>query len=340
MFLEKLRVLEPDLWRKLDEEHRLWVWPAGQVPSAEVWNEARFDSCKNAGHLKRSASEWLNTYSILRWTAIQILGSRGPLAGKLEAEFKSMLLFCRVLDCLASHPNKKDAKPLLQAMLEHFHSHIAAYGHESPLFNKIKIHMALHIPEVLCEFGELLGCFVHERKHKSIKASGSRSTKLKDWERTVTTDIMNEQAQAWIDDTTLTMQMWLEDVRDGSNDLDLRMRFPLADKIIVASKAACNGQRSRRGDFVFAHRPAKYIQLVRIRCHVQCPPSPLVMALCDEWSHMGDNTYKRKGSVDLFQREDIITGVIDSEFMFDKALVALDPPKVAWGIALGLYERM
>jgi hypothetical protein len=61
-----------------------------------------------------------------------------------------------------------------------------------------KFHFALHLPLMLLQFGILLSCFVHERKHKIVKqaAKHMKNTSL-DWERSVLNQITSEHFAAF-----------------------------------------------------------------------------------------------------------------------------------------------
>ena len=78
----------------------------------------------------------------------------------------SFLALCDVLDLWLWAKNQRSCDGLVQQMRCHLNYHIEAYGTEHV---KPKHHYSFHNAESICDSACVLDCFVHERKHQTLK---------------------------------------------------------------------------------------------------------------------------------------------------------------------------
>ncbi len=115
--------------------------------------------------VKCQGSEALNIYNLVRVWVLHKLNSISVVA--VQRACACFLLMCSVIDLLIKvrtctvTPGELD-----QAVKEFVDAFVLAFGASKFI---PKGHMALHLSDMLRRFCMLVSCFVHERKHKSIK---------------------------------------------------------------------------------------------------------------------------------------------------------------------------
>ena len=125
---------------------------------------------KTEDTFKCSASEVLGAYPVMRVFAADLLENRAHDLGRDVVDaLKCFLLHCGVLDVL--HLASKDdganvANRLRQAIVSHLKAYAAVHGDDGL---PPKSHMAVHLASMLEHQGQLLSCWVHERRHKELK---------------------------------------------------------------------------------------------------------------------------------------------------------------------------
>ena len=125
---------------------------------------------KTEDTFKCSASEVLGAYPVMRVFASDLLENRAHDLGRDVVDaLKCFLLRCGVLDVL--HLASKDdganvANRLRQAIVSHLKAYAAVHGDDGL---PPKSYMAVHLASMLEHQGQLLSCWVHERRHKELK---------------------------------------------------------------------------------------------------------------------------------------------------------------------------
>lgn len=119
------------------------------------------------GEVKCAASEALSIYSCVR-SILTELPNNQP--SQVELAKDSFYALCRALDALKGLvANSLDPAQLDALVTQHLTLRERCYGPENM---QPKCHYALHIAHQLSK-QRVLGCFVHERKHKDLKHFGN-----------------------------------------------------------------------------------------------------------------------------------------------------------------------
>ena len=118
---------------------------------------------KQEGHVKCSASEALSSYSPIRSFLLDNMSLCGPIMDFVA----SYLYLCEVFDVVAA-VRRGTAGPneFHLAISKYVQKHLQAYGDSVWV---PKFHYLQHLPEMLNRHKRLIGCFVHERKHRIAK---------------------------------------------------------------------------------------------------------------------------------------------------------------------------
>ncbi len=156
-------------YEALGDYMETWTMPKS-APPVDVFSPTAAKKHDTACEFKISASEGLTLYPIL---AHYLLHETGLLAPEDRPKIESASSLFEVLDLLQNvKRNLVTPAELHRGILKHLRSQSDAWG---DVMVKPKHHQALHLASMLKKWGWLLACFVHERKHKSIK----RFTKLR-----------------------------------------------------------------------------------------------------------------------------------------------------------------
>ena len=90
---------------------------------------------------------------------------------------QSFFLLCDVLDALQlCATGRVDADALEEKLCRHLRKYVEVYGPDKVL---PKGHYALHLADSLREHEILLSCFVHERRHRSVKQIADQLDSMK-----------------------------------------------------------------------------------------------------------------------------------------------------------------
>jgi len=147
-----------------------WHWP-GRISSRGVTGK---DACKKAKKwyetkkFTPSASEILSLYAVF---AHYFMNAR--LDGEIRRpEVTCFLLLCDVIDtCMLMGRCIVSSQRLFEVVHRFLESFRFVFGGEHMTW---KWHALLHLPHQLMLHGILFPCFVHERKHRSIKRFGAQ----------------------------------------------------------------------------------------------------------------------------------------------------------------------
>ena len=164
-----------------------WRWPAWQgnhkVP--EVFSKSRERA--SSDHFRAGASEILQVFPLIRDFALAIVRP----TQKLELEVRSLLGVCAVLDCLLAAKHTHQDHGTLEATRAFLQAHIAAYGKEGL---KPKHHYIFH-NALQASRGEVMDCFVHERKHQVLKAAANPVKNTRAFESSILGRVLLEQTR-------------------------------------------------------------------------------------------------------------------------------------------------
>ena len=141
------------------------VWPSSISSKSASGSTAFHKRASNDDPLKCSASEGIGLYSPLR----SFLQSkfRPDKGSNLDLVLQSYYSLANVLDLLKLTPQGRvEPSSLHRAVVRHLSFFKMAYSPERML---PKHHMALHLATQLARHGQLITCWVHERKHKEVK---------------------------------------------------------------------------------------------------------------------------------------------------------------------------
>ena len=113
-------------------------------------------------HIKAFAAEMLSMMVVVGlWVELTLLPE-----GVLPEETQCFLLLGRILFLLRTGDRVRSKVVLLQQLiLQHHDLFVRLYPEEA----KPKVHLLLHVPDLIARFGVNLSCFVTERKHKQSK---------------------------------------------------------------------------------------------------------------------------------------------------------------------------
>ena len=154
-----------DVYSVLHEETSHWRWP-WRLRNAKL--NVIFEPKRRAGdkencNFRAQASEGLSIYRVLRCWLILIVLPRNIASAACHA----FVAFAALVDCFSAIArggvSPERLRDAVHAFLARF---VAAFG-ESALTPKF--HWLLHYARELWQHSTLLACWVHERKHKTIR---------------------------------------------------------------------------------------------------------------------------------------------------------------------------
>ena len=139
----------------------------------------------------------------------------------------------------------------MEVIDRHLHLIQLAYGAGAW---KPKMHMSLHLPDHLGQHGMLLSCFVHERRHKTIKRFLADRQTLKGFEASsieeVTLHHLHDLDRPW-----LKVGLLQPVVPTGNLLQAMASLRPKAQEILTRSRVAMRGTTFCVGDVVLARSP-------------------------------------------------------------------------------------
>ena len=185
-----------------------WKWPRHLQSPADTFDDGAQGE-KDVTHFKCSASQGLSLYSVLSL----FFSRRREMC---TAQIDSFLALCDVLDLLLCTVRDLVSADLLESTIfNHLDLFQLAYG----LLNWLhKHHMSTHLGPMLRQFGCLLSCFVHERRHKLVKRYGQDRKNTTNYEaglvQECTLQHLHDMKSQWIasglHDPIRPRKQWLE----------------------------------------------------------------------------------------------------------------------------------
>ena len=143
-------------------------WPkrvqsAGKDAVTRLFADDQRPKNVKSDHFRCQASEALSMYPVL----CVMMMVMHQYFGENDLEIKAFLALCDLLDMFVAVPLGLVTPAFLQTRIDAFIDRfLAAWGWE---YMFPKMHWTLHFAQHLKRFTTLLGCFVHERKHRLIK---------------------------------------------------------------------------------------------------------------------------------------------------------------------------
>ena len=300
-------------WPDLNDYTTSWHWPSHiENQPTQIWNDTNRRSSMAAGRFKCGASDMLNLYGIIRcWTRDRQFADSD--AGQ------ALLLLFKVLDALASHPGPEKAQQMMRDICMYIEAHKRAHGVDNLI---PKFHMSLHLPAALARMGELPACFVHERQHKTSKKYGTTTARLSVWEKSVTSQLLNQQLETMGDQDVFVTGAKITGKQVDATDA-LRHQFA-AGTITAAAHASCNGVHSSRGDMVYVST-SEGVHVARVRCHIKAGLDFFTMT----------DAFERRGMVWVPNDRQLVTplrDILGAAIWRQQALgfEVIEPPAVAW----------
>ena len=185
LFLEALRLDGvADVYEMFYDYIALWT-PPMRVKAAraqDVFLPRRRKGNVKAGHFKCQASEALSTYALVA----QLIQRTFLPAGVCVPECMAYIALTDCIDCFVS-ANRGLGSPaeLLSAIERFLQLFDAAFGVD---YMTPKFHWLLHYADHFSQFGLLVSCFVHERKHKQLKRYANDMRNTCSFERSILHD--------------------------------------------------------------------------------------------------------------------------------------------------------
>ena len=220
-------------------------WPhwTGKSPADHVHPDNIKAMLRDADHFKADASECLSLYAVISlFLQIFVQDVCGP-------QVQSFLALCVVLDLLTSLKMcQVGADVLDRAIMRHLELHLIAYG---SLLWKPKHHMSTHLAEQLARWGTLLCCFVHERRHKIVKARMKDRRNLTSFEKGVIQELTLQHIHDLKEKVSWDATRIIDPVAPKKAMLKaLVAAFPNAVAVKVSKEAVASGSPVQAGDLV------------------------------------------------------------------------------------------
>ena len=177
-----------------------WIWPRSiQMNLRKIFHVKANKSNLEASFFSCSASELLTIAPVLNLFFATIVAAQGYCTACVT----SLCACLDVVELLQAMKNVTVSPALLRdAVARHAASRRAAYGTDIDE-NSMKMHMALHLPGMLEDFGALFSCWVQERHHRLLTKYAGPRKNTASYERGVMQNITVEQCQAleprWLD---------------------------------------------------------------------------------------------------------------------------------------------
>ena len=234
----------------------LWNWPGGYASAKRVFESGKYVA---------SASENLSSALVLN----EYLRNVGAKVGVMAAEIISMQKACVLLLLFSIVATGLVSWEMLEAAVVDFLTcHYAAY---ETLLWKPKHHYLMHMADQLRRMLILLATFVHERKHRLIKAAAQLRSNTGSFERGVLEDVTRNQLHDLMRPfstdlrlshpitapNTVRSQLIEHGVVDGS------IAVMSSTRLIVNSRAVC------RGDVALYRIPECGVRVGKVVTHIE-----------------------------------------------------------------------
>ena len=237
-------------------------------------------SVLSQGHFSATASESLSSVPVLAKFFRDVVLPTG--ACRLEVQ--SFLCMTHTIELLHNVTREGAVTPdeIQCATVRHLTAKQAAYGSQGWVF---KDHQALHLAGMMQMHGVLLSCFMHERKHRTVKRFMKDWFNLASYEKGVLEELtlqhMHDMSDVWrgvgLMDITLAKKNVVEVIRQlQPNVREVRSALGYRDR---------HGTQCWRGDFILYGEEKHAGQLWHLLCLDGAP-----MAVVTQWEYRESRT--------------------------------------------------
>jgi hypothetical protein len=267
-------------------------WPKTSATGKNIFAKRADRKKKDEKHPSFScaASDALGAFAVLQeFLLLQVISvARRNNDRTLLAACASYFALCSVIVLATMVPRGGVTGTILMAaIIKHLTLHKDAYGdsHWVP-----KFHYTLHLPEQLEEWGLLIFCFTHERKHKEVKRYlDVRQNTSASFEKNVIQDVLHMQKLALREDFPYPRGTQLLSPRTGTPHINklIKDNFPGCTEIRRSVDAKANNfVTCHVGDVVyFVWDDALVVGRITLLCSVdgEC------MAFVRVWTRLPQN---------------------------------------------------
>jgi hypothetical protein len=178
----------PDANIQLATYVELWTLPMrmGTSPAhlSDCFSKARWKSSRKAKYFKCTASDAISLYPIVA-CYVQAVFLR---AGRCVNECRAYLLLAELMDLLVVSPHGTVDDDLLRSTSNRFLHACVDAGWRARMHPKF--HWVVHLACEIRNFGMLLTCWVHERKHKMVKRYSDQVRNTKIFEKSILSEVI------------------------------------------------------------------------------------------------------------------------------------------------------
>lgn len=316
-------------YSSLDRFARQWHWPAQERnPPHYIFNQARDNS---SGGFKAGMSEVLAIYSVLREFVLMCIP-----ANILEAESASLRALCLILDGWGVYQTGEmsvaDLDKWMAQMSTHLELFKTAYSALEHSGVKPKHHYAQHMRDNHEKFGDMYSTGVLERKHKAFKEKGVLVTNGVEFEKSVTTLLLNHQVRLMAEPSQFFEGVWLDNPKHLVSEF-----LPEEGDWQHSRRASNKHMKLSVGDVVMAKFGAStavaIIQALVSHNHEGLQSFFAVVSKFERVDCASANVWQRSHEDDCLLALDYILGpcVWSHAAGVDRRRV-LPPPRVAWAM--------
>ena len=255
-----------DLYPMLAGFVQQWNLPMriGERNLGGVFETNRRKGNRDAGAFRAQASEGLSLYPLLTFWVESMLLPRGVATPACQA----FVAFANVADCCKAALREENHHVEMRLSI---HAFLAAFQTAFSMDDMSpKFHWMLHYARELRHHGFLLSCFVHERKHKTIRRYATPTLHTPDYERTVIREVVSHTIRVLEADDALDCQIGLVAPRAPPKRLRRTLFEMFGPEVLVASECRFSAfETCRVKDFVFIRAPAGGMFVGEVWVHVQ-----------------------------------------------------------------------
>jgi hypothetical protein len=240
-----------------------WTWPRHISAPSAMFDE--FD--QNADHLKIDGHTCTASYEVLAvFITVMIL----PLRVNAP-QCESFLKMCDCMDLILSAKHGMiSSDMLMDATLTFLAAHLAAYGDRSWV---PKHHYALHLAIQLSILGVMIGCNIHEIRHKLAKRWARDRFSQRSFEQgcieEITLQHLHDMQHNWLVDGLINPAKPRAYLLESMHAM-----FGDDVEVLTAGEVHVNCRQFHAGDFAFAHSGGDGAILVRMEFHVSIDSVP------------------------------------------------------------------
>ena len=187
----ELHTTHPTIWASINQYVKTWTWPA--FPSkfnpgtVDPFSAAKVKAFKDGSAIKCTASEGLSMLPVLS-RFFDLLFAKG---GCPPALHKIIVSLADMVDLLSTAALGLTTPARLRSVIASFLEATVDAGFREYMIPKY--HWVLHFPGHISKFGRTLTCWVHERKHKMIKAAANDTQNTKAYSKSVLSESLTRQ---------------------------------------------------------------------------------------------------------------------------------------------------